>query len=129
MKTKKTLGKFALIRIKVIDECLQKHKHTIEDLMKACAKELKKYDPTKIKCSRRTVEGDLRKLKDNRLGFKAPIIVTNKKYHSYSDPKFTITNYPIPLSDTDYQKLEKAVAFIKIYQNFPNISELKERLD
>ncbi len=129
MKTKKTLGKFALIRIKVIDECLQKKKHTIEDLMKACAKELKKYDATKIKCSKRSIELDLRRLKNNSLGFKAPIIVVNKKYHSYSDPKFTITNYPIPLSDNEYQKLEKAITFINIYKNFPNIGELIERLD
>ena len=130
MENKKTISIAALIRIKALDDCLQDQskQYTIKDLMIYCTKELKKYDVRKV-AGNRSLEGDLKAMRNNSLGFKAPIIIKKNKYYSYSNPKFTITDYPIPISDANYKKLEQMISFIKIYQYFPNISELKERLE
>lgn len=71
----------ALIRYRTIDKCLQnrRRKWTIEDLIHACSEALYEYDGIDKDVSMRTIRLDLNAMRSDKLGYTAPIIVTDKK--------------------------------------------------
>lgn len=114
----------ALIRYKTIDQCLQNRyrKWTLDDLIDAVSDALYEYEGIPNGISKRTVQGDIQMMRSDKLGYNAPIIVEERKYYTYEDPKYSITN--IPLTNQDLGKLAEAVEFLKQFQGFSHFREL-----
>jgi len=114
----------ALIRYKTIDNCLRNRyrQWTLDDLIDACSDALYEYEGIDKGVSRRTVQMDLQMMRSDKLGYHAPIIVTEKKYYTYEDPDYSITN--IPLTDRDLGKLTEVVDILKQFKGFSHFQEL-----
>ncbi|WP_256010204.1 helix-turn-helix transcriptional regulator [Desertivirga xinjiangensis] len=116
----------ALIRYRTIDTCLRNKykKWTLENLIDACSDALYEYQGIDKGVSRRTVQADLETMRSNKLGYNAPIVVTDKKYYSYSDSNYSITN--IPLTDQDLQVLTEVADLLKQFKGFNHFSDVTE---
>lgn len=114
----------ALIRYKTIDKCLQNRyrKWTLNDLIDACSDALYEYEGIDKGVSKRTVQADIQVMRSDKLGYNAPIIVVDKRYYTYEEPTYSITN--IPLTDQDLGMLTDAVAFMKQFKGFSHFKEL-----
>ncbi len=114
----------ALIRYTTIDKCLRNRYRTwtLEDLIDACSDALYEFEGIAKGVSRRTVQLDIQNMRSEKLGYNAPIIVTDKKYYSYEDPEYSITN--LPLSDQDLNKLNDAVEILKQFSGFNHFKEM-----
>lgn len=114
----------ALIRYNTIDKCLQNRlrKWTLEDLVDACSDALYEYEGIDKGVSKRTVQMDLQMMRSERLGYNAPIIVVDKKYYTYEEENYSITN--IPLTDQDLRKLTEVVDILKQFKGFTHFKEL-----
>lgn len=88
------VNKNALLRYKTIDICLRNRarKWTLEDLIVACSDALYEYTGKDAYISRRTIQLDLQKMRSDELGYNAPIVVKDKRYYTYEDPDYSITN-------------------------------------
>ncbi len=117
-------NKNALIRYKTIDKCLQnRHRRwTLNDLIDACSDALYEYEGKDVSVSKRTVQLDIQMMRSEKLGYEAPIIVYDKKYYTYEDPEYSITN--IPLTETDMDVLSESVEMLKQFKDFSLFSEL-----
>ncbi|MBL6448477.1 WYL domain-containing protein [Fulvivirga sp. 29W222] len=114
----------ALVRYKTIDNCLRNRYRlwTLEDLIDACSEALYEYEGIDKGVSRRTVQMDIQMMRSDKLGYHAPIIVKDKKYYTYEDPDYSITN--IPLTDQDLGKLTEVVDILKQFKGFTHFQEL-----
>jgi predicted DNA-binding transcriptional regulator YafY len=65
---------------------------------------------------------DLQMMRSDKLGYNAPIIVLEKKYYTYEDPDYSITN--IPLTDQDLGKLTEVVEILRQFKGFSHFQEL-----
>jgi predicted DNA-binding transcriptional regulator YafY len=72
--------------------------------------------------SRRSIQADIQVMRSNELGYNAPIIVTGKKYYSYADKEYSITN--IPLNDQDLTQMNEAVDVLRQFKGFSHFSQL-----
>ena len=115
------LNRNTLMRVRIIDECLQRRQRewTLEDLREACEKQLLEKEGI-CGISTRTIQRDIELMRSDKLGYNAPIIVKNKKYYTYEDPDFSITK--LPLSKEDLNELSSALEIIKHYNGFSNMS-------
>lgn len=118
------INKLALVRYKTIDDCLQNHyrKWTLEDLVEACSDALREYEGIHKGVSKRTVQLDLQNMRSEKLGYNAPIVVSEKKYYSYEDKKYSITN--IPLTQQDLGTLSEVVEVLRQFKGFNYFTEL-----
>jgi predicted DNA-binding transcriptional regulator YafY len=118
------INRNALIRYRAIDRCLQNRyrKWTLEDLIAACSEALYEYEGIAKGISRRSVQLDLQLMRSDKLGYNAPIVVTDKKYYSYEDPTYTITQ--IPLTEQDLNTLEEVVKILEQFKGFSHFSEI-----
>jgi predicted DNA-binding transcriptional regulator YafY len=116
----------ALIRYRTIDQCLQNRykKWTLEDLIGACSDALYEYQGIDTGVSRRTVQADMEMMRSNKLGYEAPIIVVDKKYYTYSDKNYSITNSP--LNQQDMQVLTEVSGLLKQFKGFNHFADLNE---
>lgn len=114
----------ALIRYKTIDKCLQNRYRlwTLDDLIEACSDALYEYEGILKGVSRRTIQADVQFMRSDKLGYNAPIIVVDKKYYTYDDADYSITN--VPLTNQDMQKLNETVEFLKQFKGFTHFREL-----
>ena len=114
----------ALIRYKTLDKCLQNRfrKWTLADLIDAVSDALYEYEGIDKGISKRTVQGDIQMMRSDKLGYNAPIIVIDKRYYTYEDKDYSITN--IPLTDQDLSHLTEAVEFLKQFQGFSHFKQL-----
>ena len=114
----------ALIRYKTIDKCLQNRfrKWTLNDLIETVSDTLYEYEGIDTGISKRTIQNDIQIMRSDKLGYNAPIIVNDKKYYSYGDQKYSITN--IPLTNQDLGHLTEAVEFLKQFQGFSHFKAL-----
>ena len=114
----------ALIRYRTIDNCLKNRQRrwTLEDLMDACSEALYEYEGIDKGVSRRSVQMDIQLMRSDKLGYNAPIIVLEKKYYTYEDPDYSITN--IPLTDQDLGKLTEVVEILRQFKGFSHFREL-----
>ena len=119
-------NKIALIRYKTIDFCLQqKHrKWTLEDLIERVSEALYELEGIHTGVSKRTIQGDIQLMRSNKLGYNAPIIVRNRKFYSYEDLNFSITNSPI--SNLDMEKMKGAVDALKHLNGFAYFDEMSD---
>ncbi len=72
--------------------------------------------------STRTVQGDIQQMRSDKLGYNAPIVVTDKKFYSYSDAEFSITNNPLSKGDLD--KLTEVVDILQHFKGFSHFQEM-----
>ena len=122
----------ALIRFRTIDNCLQNRyrKWTLDDLIEACSEALYEFEGIDKGVSRRSVQADLAMMRSEKLGYEAPIVVVDKKFYTYKDPKYSITN--IPLSQQDMQVLSEVSSMLsqfKGFSHFTDVSEMVSRLE
>ena len=113
----------ALIRYKTLDLCLQnrQRKWTLQDLIDAVSDALYEYEGIDY-VSKRTIQGDIQIMRSDKLGYNAPIIVVERKYYTYEDPDYSITN--MPLSAIDLERLAESAAFLKQFSGFSHFQEL-----
>lgn len=118
------LNKNALIRYKTIDKCLQNRyrKWTLDDLIEACSEALYEYEGRAVNVSKRTVQLDLQMMRSDKLGYNAPIVVYDKKFYTYEDEDYSITD--IPLTENDMNVLTETVEMLKQFKDFSLFSEL-----
>jgi predicted DNA-binding transcriptional regulator YafY len=118
------INRNALIRYQTIDKCLQNryHKWTLEALIEAVSEALYEYEGIDKGVSQRTVQADIQMMRSEKLGYNAPIIVIDKKYYTYEDPKYSIAN--IPLTDHDLHKLKEVTEILKQFKGFTHFQDL-----
>ncbi len=116
----------ALVRYKTLDACLRnrQRKWTLDDLIETVSEALYEYEGLDKGISRRTVQADLQLMRSDKLGYFAPIVVIDKKYYTYADPAYSITN--IPLSDGDLSRMNEAVEVLKQFKGFSHFTALNE---
>lgn len=114
----------ALLRYKTIDNCLQNRyrRWTLKDLIEACSDALYEYEGIDKGVSRRTVQLDIQTMRSDKLGYNAPIIVVDKRYYTYEDPNYSITNSP--LTEQDLNQLTDAVGLLKQFKSFTHFEQL-----
>jgi predicted DNA-binding transcriptional regulator YafY len=114
----------ALIRFRTIDKCLQNRARnwTLEDLIEACSEALYEYEGIDKGVSRRTVQMDIQLMRSDKLGYNAPIVVSEKKYYTYEDPDYTIEKNP--LSKADLEKLSEAIDILKHFKGFNHFQQM-----
>ena len=118
----------ALIRYRTIDKCLQNRyrQWTLEDLIEVVSDTLYDYEGIDKGVSKRTVQMDIQMMRSDKLGYNAPIVVVDRKYYTYEDPDYSITN--IPLTDQDLGKLSETVDFLKQFRGFSHFRELESMI-
>jgi len=97
---------------------------TLEDLIEACSDALYEFQGIDKGVSRRTVQADIEMMRSNKLGYEAPIIVVDKKFYTYSDKNYSITN--IPLTNQDMQVLTEVADLLKQFKGFSHFSDVNE---
>ncbi len=102
--------KEALIRYRIIDECLRNRKLvTIDELVDACMDK-------DIIVSARTIREDIRNMKyDLGLGYDAPIENVRPKKYRYTNPDYSINK--LPLSDEELDSLAFAARLLEQFDN------------
>lgn len=120
------VNKNALIRYKTIDACLRnrRRKWTLEDIIDAVSDALYEMEGIDKGISRRSIQADIQLMRSDKLGYNAPIMVVEKKYYTYEDPTYSITN--IPLNDQDLNRMNEAVEVLKQFKGFSHFSSLNE---
>ncbi len=118
------INRNALVRYKVIDSCLQRRnrKWTLDDLIEAVSDALYEYEGIDKGISKRSVQADIQMMRSDKLGYFAPIIVVDKRFYTYEDPTYSITN--IPLTNLDLSKMNEAVELLKQFKGFTHFSQL-----
>ena len=119
-----SINKLALVRYKTIDSCLQNRfrKWTLDDLVEACSDAIFEYEGIASGVSKRTVQLDLQNMRSEKLGYNAPIIVTDKKYYSYEEKNYSINNSPI--TQQDLGTLNEVLEVLKQFKGFGYFEEL-----
>jgi predicted DNA-binding transcriptional regulator YafY len=123
-----SINKLALIRYKTIDECLQNRfrKWTLDDLIEKVSNALYEYEGISTGISKRTIQADIQLMRSDKLGYNAPIIVTDKKYYSYEDNSFSITKTPI--NNADVEKMKEIVGVLKHLNGFNYFDEMSDMI-
>jgi len=121
-------NKLALIRYKIIDQCLQQthRKWTLEDLIEKVSEALYELEGINSGVSKRTIQGDIQLMRSNKLGYNAPIVVKDRRYYSYEDPNYSISNSPI--SSMDMEKMKEAVDVLKHLNGFTFFEEMSDMI-
>jgi predicted DNA-binding transcriptional regulator YafY len=94
----------------------------LEDLVTACSEALYEYEGIGKGVSVRTVQMDIQLMRSEKLGYNAPIIVSDKKFYLYEDSKYSITN--IPLTSQDLSTLGEVVTLLKQFKGFTHFQEV-----
>lgn len=117
-------NKLALLRYKVIDQCLQNkyRRWTLEDLIEKVSEALYEYEGIKTGISRRTIQLDIQTMRSDKLGYNAPIIVVDRKYYQYEDQDYSITKANV--SNYDLDKLREVVTMLNQFKGFNYFEDL-----
>jgi predicted DNA-binding transcriptional regulator YafY len=117
-------NKNALLRYRTIDKCLQNRgrQWTLDDLIEACSDALCEFEGKDVPVSKRTVQNDIQLMRSDKLGYNAPIVVYDKKYYTYDNPDYTITD--VPLSQLDMDVLTESVQMLSQFKSFSLFAEL-----
>ena len=126
------INKLALIRYKTIDRCLQNRfrKWTLDDLVEAVSDALYEFEGITSGVGKRTVQLDIQNMRSERFGFNAPIMVVDRKYYTYEEKDYSISNTPI--SEYDVTKLKEVVGLMRQLKGlgyFKDLSTMVARLE
>ncbi|KAA3622734.1 MAG: WYL domain-containing protein, partial [Bacteroidetes bacterium] len=83
---------------------------------------LDEYEGIDKGISKRTIQLDLQFMRSDKLGYNTPIIVVDRKFYTYEDPDYSITN--LPLSQQDLSQLNDAVELLKQFHGFTHFRDL-----
>lgn len=119
-------NKLALIRYKTIDECLKNRfrKWTLDDLIEKVSDALYEYEGIASGVSRRTIQADIQLMRSDKLGYNAPIVVQDKKYYTYEEATYSISNAPI--NNADVEKMKEVVGVLKHLNGFSYFDEMSD---
>lgn len=122
------LNKLALIRYKTIDDCLRNRfrKWTLDDIIEKVAEVLYDREGIVTGVSRRTIQADIQVMRSDKLGYNAPIIVTDRKYYGYEDRDYSITK--VPINNTDVEKMKEIVGVLKQFNGFSYFEEMSDMI-
>jgi predicted DNA-binding transcriptional regulator YafY len=122
------LNKLALIRYKTIDDCLRNRfrKWTLDDIIEKVAEVLYDREGIVTGVSRRTIQADIQLMRSDKLGYNAPIIVTDRKYYSYEDRNYSITK--VPINNADVEKMKEIVGVLKQFNGFSYFEEMSDMI-
>lgn len=122
------INKLALIRYKTIDDCLRNRirKWTLDDLIKKVAEVLYDKEGIVTGVSRRTIQADIQIMRSDKLGYNAPIIVTDRKYYGYEDRDYSITK--VPINNADVEKMKEIVGVLKQFNGFSYFEEMSDMI-
>lgn len=122
------VNKLALIRYKTIDDCLRNRfrKWSLDDIIEKVAEVLYDREGITTGVSRRTIQADIQIMRSDKLGYNAPIIVTDKKYYSYDDREYSITKAPI--NNADVEKMKEIVGVLKQFNGFSYFDEMSDMI-
>lgn len=123
-----SVNKLALIRYKTIDECLRTkyRKWTLENLIEKVSEVLYEYEGIDSGVSKRTIQADIQLMRSDKLGYNAPIVVTDRKYYGYSDPAYSITK--VPINNNDVEKMKEIVEVLKQFNGFSYFDEMSDMI-
>ena len=121
-------NKMALLRYKTIDRCLQNRfrKWTLEDLIDEVSDALYEYEGIDSGVSKRTIQLDIQNMRSDKLGYNAPIIVSERKYYSYEDKEYSITKSA--LADHELETLTDVLSILRQFKGFSYFNDLSEML-
>src|SRR5690554_7665277 len=119
-------NKSALIRYKIIDECLRNRfrKWTLEDIIEKVSDTLYELEGITTGISKRTIQADIQFMRSDKLGYNAPIVVVDRKYYTYSDDNYSITQSPI--NEEDIGKMKEIISLLKQFNGFQFLDEMTE---
>ncbi len=125
-------NKLALIRYKTIDNCLRNRyrKWTLENLIEKVSDALYEYEGIRDGVSKRTIQADIQLMRSNKLGYNAPIVVRDRRYYTYTDESYSISNSPI--NAADMEKMQEVVSVLRQlngFQYFEEMSDMVARLE
>ncbi|PZF74372.1 helix-turn-helix transcriptional regulator [Taibaiella soli] len=122
------VNKLALVRYKTIDECLRnrRRKWTLEDIIEKVADVLYDREGITTGVSKRTIQADIQLMRSDKLGYNAPIIVTDRRFYSYDDTEYSITN--VPINDADVEKMKEIVGVLKHFNGFNYFDEMSDMI-
>jgi predicted DNA-binding transcriptional regulator YafY len=122
------LNKLALIRYKTIDDCLRNRfrKWTLDDIIEKVAEVLYDREGIVTGVSRRTIQADIQVMRSDKLGYNAPIIVTDRKYYGYEDRDYSITK--VPINNADVEKMKEIVGVLKQFNGFSYFEEMSDMI-
>lgn len=123
-----SINKLALIRYKTIDECLRNRykKWTLENLIEKVSDVLYELEGITSGVSKRTIQADIQLMRSDKLGYNAPIIVIDKKFYTYDNKEYSITNAPI--NNADVGKMKEIVGVLKQFNGFNYFDEMSEMI-
>lgn len=123
-----SVNKLALIRYKTIDECLKNRfrKWTLDDIIEKVASKLYEYEGITSGVSKRTIQADIQLMRSDKLGYNAPIVVTDRKFYSYSDLAYSITK--VPINSGDVEKMKEIVGVLKQFNGFNYFDEMSDMI-
>lgn len=123
-----SVNKLALIRYKTIDDCLRNRyrKWTLDDLIEKVADALYELEGIATGVSKRTIQADIQVMRSDKLGYNAPIEVVNRKFYTYSEPDYSITNAPVNKADVD--KMKEIVGLLKQFNGFTYFDEMSDMI-
>lgn len=119
------LSRAQIVRLKVLDECLRSrhHYHTMEELMEKCANRLYESQDGRISgVSKRTIQEDLRLIRETLANGQGGRIVQDRANHTYryEDPEFSI--FDMPLTGKDVAALTEAMDILRHFQIFSQLA-------
>ena len=122
-----SVHKLALIRYKTIDDCLKNRmrKWTLEDLIEKVSEAVYEYEGISS-ISKRTIQADIQVMRSDKLGYNAPIIVKEKKYYQYEDPKYSISK--VPINQIDVERIKEVISVLKSFSGFEYFEEMTETI-
>jgi hypothetical protein len=88
----------------------------------ACSEALYEFEGIDKGISVRAIQMDIQMMRSDKLGYNAPIIVLEKKYYTYEDSSYSITNNP--LSKGDLNKLTEVVDILRHFKGFSHFNEM-----
>jgi predicted DNA-binding transcriptional regulator YafY len=123
-----SVNKLALIRYKTIDGCLRNRyrKWTLDDLILKVADVLYELEGITTGVSKRTIQADIQIMRSDKLGYNAPIVVIDRKFYSYSDTEYSITNAPV--NQADVEKMKEIVGVLKQFNGFTYFDEMSDMI-
>lgn len=121
-----SINKLALMRYKTIDECLRNkyRKWTLEDLIDKVSFVLYEAEGITSGVSKRTIQADIQVMRSDKLGYNAPIVVTDKRYYRYSDSEYSI--FRAPINPSDVEKMKEVVSVLKQFNGFRYFEEMND---
>ena len=119
-------NKSALIRYKTIDQCLKNRyrKWSLDDIIEKVSDALYEFEGISTGVSKRTIQADIQFMRSDKLGYNAPIVVVDRKFYTYEDENYSITQSPI--KDEDVDKMKEIVSLLKQFNGFQYFDEMTE---